>query len=106
MGKKDKEHRKKVAKRNERLKQQKSTMQKTFDTLLQQQMEKMKEEQELKVQAGDQEINYEVIEDKVIDHAFKFTPNEEQSAKINKEFEPEYDSAGFTIEDRELPTNE
>ena len=106
MGKKDKEHRKKVAKRNERLKQQKSTMQKTFDTLLQQQMEKMKEEQELKVQAGDQEINYEVIEDEVVEQAFKFTPNEKESEKINKEFEPEYDSAGFTIEDIELPTDE
>jgi hypothetical protein len=28
-----------------------------------------------------------IIEEKIVDHAFKFTPNPEESAKINKEFE-------------------
>jgi hypothetical protein len=48
--------------------------------------DKMKEE-EIKAQVGEQDLNMEIVEDRVIDHAFKFTPNEEESAKINKEFE-------------------
>jgi hypothetical protein len=91
MGKREKEHRKKVANRNVRLKQQKSGMQKAFDMLVQQQLEKLKED-ELKVQVGDKEINMEIVEDRVIDHAFSFIPNPEESAKINKEFEDETDT--------------
>ena len=106
MGKKAKEHRKKVANRNAKIKQQKSGMQKAFDLLVKQQIENMKNEENLKAQVGEQDLNFEVVEEKSIDHAFNFTPNEEESAKINKEFEPEYDSAGYTIEDRELPTEE
>ena len=106
MGKKAKEHRKKVAARNARIKQQKTGMQKAFDLMIQQQIENMKKEENLKAQSGGQDLNFEVVEDKVIDHAFKFTPNEEESAKINKEFEPEYDSAEFIKEDRELPTED
>ena len=63
-------------------------MQKAFDMLIQQQLDKMKAE-DVKVEAAGQEVNFEVVEDKVIEHAFKFTPNEEESAKINKEFEEE-----------------
>jgi hypothetical protein len=101
MGKKSKEHRVKVAKRNAKIKQQKSGMQKTFDILLQEQTKKLKND-EMKVEIQGNDINYEVVEHKTIDHAFKFTPNEEESAKINKEFEPEYDSVEYTIEDREI----
>jgi hypothetical protein len=32
-------------------------------------------------------MNFEIVEDRVVEHAFKFTPNEEESAKINKEFD-------------------
>ena len=88
MGKAAKEHRKKVAKRNEKIKQQKSGMQKAFDLLLQQQIENMKEEQ-LKAQVGDNDLNFEVVEERAVDHAFSFVPNEEESTKINKEFEEE-----------------
>ena len=88
MGKAAKEHRKKVAKRNAKIKQQKSGMQKAFDMLLQQQIENMKEEQ-LKAQVGDNDLNFEVVEERTVDHAFSFVPNEEESAKINKEFEEE-----------------
>lgn len=87
MGKKAKEHRKKVAKRNARIKQEKSGMQKAFDMLIQQQIENMKNEENLKAQVGDQELNFSVVEERNVDHAFSFTPNEEESAKINKEFE-------------------
>ena len=86
MGKKAKEHRKKVAKRNAILVQKKSGMQKAFDMLVQQQIEKMKED-EMKAQVGEQELNMSIVEDKIVEHAFKFTPNPEESAKINKEFE-------------------
>jgi hypothetical protein len=88
MGKAAKEHRKKVAKRNEKIKQQKSGMQKAFDLLLQQQIENMKEEQ-LKAQSGDSDLNFEIVEERTVDHAFNFVPNEEESTKINKEFEEE-----------------
>lgn len=87
MGKAAKEHRKKVAKRNAKLKQQKSGMQKAFDMLVQQQLDKLKSDDEIKAMVGSQPVNMEIVEDKLIDHAFKFTPNEEESAKINKEFE-------------------
>ena len=89
MGKAAKEHRAKVAKRNARIKQQKSGMQKAFDLMIQEQIENMKKEENLKAESGSQDLNFEVVEDKVIDHAFNFTPNEEESAKINKEFEEE-----------------
>lgn len=88
MGKKAKEHRKKVAARNAKISQKKSAMQKAFDMLIQQQLDKLKDD-ELKVESGGQEMNFEVVENRVIDNAFKFIPNEDESAKINKEFEEE-----------------
>ena len=86
MGKKAKEHRRKVAKRNAVLAQKKSGMQKAFDMLIQEQLNKLKEE-ELSAQVGDQQLDMSVVEEKIVEHAFKFTPNPEESAKINKEFE-------------------
>jgi hypothetical protein len=86
MGKKAKEHRRKVAKRNAILAQKKSGMQKAFDMLIQEQLNKLKED-ELKVQVGEQELDMSIVEEKIVEHAFKFTPNPEESAKINKEFE-------------------
>lgn len=88
MGKKAKEHRQKVARRNARIAQQKSGMQKAFDMLIQEQLNKLKED-EMKAQVGDQELNFEIVEDKIVKDAFNFIPNEEESAKINKEFEEE-----------------
>ncbi len=88
MGKKAKEHRQKVARRNAKIAQQKSGMQKAFDMLLQEQLNKLKED-EMKAQVGDQELNFEIVEDKIVKDAFNFIPNEEESAKINKEFEEE-----------------
>jgi hypothetical protein len=86
MGKAAKEHRRKVAKRNAKLAQQKSGMQKAFEMLIQEQLNKLKED-ELKVQVGEQELDMSIVEEKIVEHAFKFTPNPEESAKINKEFE-------------------
>ncbi len=86
MGKKAKEHRKKVAKRNQKIQQQKTGMQRAFDLLVQEQLNKLKED-EIKAEVGGQEVNFEVVEEKVIEHAFKFTPNEDASAKINEHFD-------------------
>jgi len=116
MGKETKKHRAKVAKRNAKIKEQKSGMQKAFDLLMKQQIDAMANEENLKAQIGDQELNFEVVEEKTIDHAFKFTPNEEESQKINKEFEgnvsfkeenPEFMSINqITIDDFESNNNE
>jgi hypothetical protein len=85
MGKNAKEHKKRVAKRNARLAQQKSGMQKAFDMLVQQQLAKLKED-ELKIETNGQEMNYDVVQDKIVDTAFSFIPNDEASSKINNEF--------------------
>ena len=99
MGKKAKEHRAKVAKRNARIKQEKTAMQKAFDKLLQEQLEKLKSE-EMTAMVGDQEVKMEMVEDRVIDHAFKFIPNAEESAKINKEFEDVIVEDSTPVEDQ------
>ena len=99
MGKKAKEHRAKVAKRNARIKQEKTAMQKAFDKLLQEQLEKLKSE-EMTAVLGDQEVKMEMVEDRVIDHAFRFTPNAEESAKINKEFEDVIVEDSLPVEDQ------
>lgn len=87
MGKAAKAHRAKVAKRNKRIAQEKSGMQKAFDLLLKEQLSKLDAEKEIAVELGDQSLNFEVMEDRIVDHAFKFQPNPEESSKINKEFE-------------------
>jgi hypothetical protein len=46
MGKKDKEHRKKIAARNQRLKSQESAMQRLFNNAMKEQLEKLKEQKE------------------------------------------------------------
>jgi hypothetical protein len=86
MGKNAKEHKKRVAKRNARLAQQKSAIQKAFDTLLQQQLNKL-DDNELKVETNGKEMNFQLVDDDVINQGFKFEPNEEESSKINREFE-------------------
>ena len=67
MGKAAKEHRKKVAKRNAKVKEQKSGMQKAFDLLMKQQIDAMANEENLKAQIGDQDLNFEVVEEKRLD---------------------------------------
>jgi hypothetical protein len=70
MGKKEKEHRKKVAKRNERIATEKKQFQKKYTQLLE---EKLKEyqaklkaneqlENELKVNLGGQELGFSIVD--------------------------------------------
>ena len=62
MGKKAKEHRKKVEKRNAKIKQQKSGMQKAFDLLMKEQIEKMKNNDNLNVSLSGQPLTFNVLE--------------------------------------------
>ena len=90
MGKKAKEHRKKVAARNAKLKQQKSAMQKAFDALLKAQMDEMINKENTKVSVGDKKMDFEIlgeIEDR--QDVVRLSLDPEESAKINKEFEEE-----------------
>jgi hypothetical protein len=90
MGKAAKEHRKKVAKRNVKIKQQKSAMQKVFDTLLKAQTDEMINKDNTKVQLGENDYNFEVlgeVNDTPKEEGFKLNLDAEESAKINKEFE-------------------
>ena len=62
MGKKTKEHRAKVAKRNQRISEEKMKMQRTFNKLLKEQMDKFKETEELKVQMGNNPVEFNIVD--------------------------------------------
>jgi hypothetical protein len=88
MGKKAKEHRSKVAKRNRIIAQEKYATQKAIEKM----MERMKTQSEMDVKIGDESVPFEVL-------------GEAESLLTQQTLdnaEPEFDSAGFSIEDREL----
>lgn len=60
MGKREKEHRAKVAKRNQKITTEKSKMQKMFDTLLSEQMEKFKQSSDELQEEGIENLNVQV----------------------------------------------
>jgi hypothetical protein len=70
MGKKEKEHRKKVAKRNEKIAAEKKQFQKQYTELLEQKLKeyqaKLTEneqlENEMKVSLGGQELNFSIVD--------------------------------------------
>jgi|LakMenE18May11ns_1017448.scaffolds.fasta_scaffold9509184_2 hypothetical protein len=98
MGKEAKKHRAKVAKRNAKVKEQKSGMQKAFDLLVQEQLKKLESDKEISIQHEGQDLNFEVVEDKVV-NTISIKPNEVESAKINKEFETQ------TLPEENIMTN-
>lgn len=87
MGKAAKAHRAKVQKRNRRIAQEKSGMQKAFDLLLQNQLDLLKEKEDLNVKVGEQEVGFEVIENRQVDHAFQYTPNPDATTLISQQFQ-------------------
>ena len=91
MGKAAKEHRKKVAKRNAKIKQQKSGMQKAFDALLKAQMDEMINKENTQVELGGKKMDFEVLGEiqTTEEVGIKISLDAEESAKINKEFEEE-----------------
>jgi hypothetical protein len=74
MGKAKKEHRAKVAKRNQRMGQEKSKMQKVFNSILEEQMKKFQDNEELNIQVGDSPIEFNVID-----------PNDVEEVKTTEE---------------------
>ena len=62
MGKEAKKHRAKVAKRNAKVKEQKSGMQKAFDLLMKQQIEKLKENDGVDVSLLGQPLTFSVVD--------------------------------------------
>lgn len=111
MGKKAKEHRKKVEKRNRRIEQEKYMMKKQIDKLFEQRLENINIP-EITAKLGDKELPSSIVEDSGI------FPNTKLNTELNNldftdsnndgiidieviENEPEFDSAGFTIEDRD-----
>lgn len=107
MGKKAKEHRAKVAKRNRKVAQAKYSMQNALNKMMEQ-MAKKQEEEKLNVTVGGQEVPFEIVTEPTNTgiKGFEFEGNvsfKEENPEIHnvEEIEPEHDSAGFTIEDRE-----
>ena len=107
MGKKAKEHRAKVAKRNKKVAQAKYSMQNALNKMMEQ-MAKKQEEENLQVKVGNENVPFEVVAQPMSNtiKGFEFEGNvsfkEENPEILNvEETEPEHDSAGFTIEDRE-----
>jgi len=72
MGKKAKEHRAKVAKRNKKIAQEKSGMQKAFDKLMEEQIQKLKENKELNVGLSGNSIPFEVFDKDHLDSIASF----------------------------------
>jgi hypothetical protein len=62
MGKAKKEHRAKVAKRNQRISEEKMKMQRAFNKLLKEQMDKFTESEDLNVQVGDNRVEFSVVD--------------------------------------------
>lgn len=87
MGKAAKAHRAKVQKRNQRVAQEKSGMQKAFDLLMKNQLDLLQNKDELNVLVGNQEMGFEVIEERQVDHAFQYTPNPDASKLISQQFQ-------------------
>jgi len=86
MGKAAKAHRQKVAKRNARIKQERSGMQKAFDLLMKNQLE-MLENKDMNVKVGDQEMGFEVGEERQVDHAFQYQPNPDASHLVAQQYQ-------------------
>ena len=111
MGKKEKEHRRKVEKRNRKLQQEKYAMKKQIDKLFEQRLDNINIP-EITAKLGDTELPSSIVEDSGLFKNTKLNSelnNLDFTESNNGEFtdievidenEPEIDSAGFTIEDR------
>lgn len=113
MGKKAKEHRRKVEKRNRKIQQEKQMMKRQIDKLFEQRLDTIKNDPNIGVKLGDKDLPFSIVEDSNIFPNTKINPivnelnfedsNNDQFVDIEvvDENEPEIDSSGFTIEDRE-----
>jgi len=97
MGKKDKEHRAKVAKRNKRVNQEKSGMQKAFDKLMEEQIEKLKNNEGLNVDLSGGTIPFEVFDKDHLDSIVDFKGRHPELIMGNEEELP------LNIEGHDIP---
>ncbi len=104
MGKKTKEHRVKVEKRNRKIAQERYAMQNALNKMMKQ-MAEQQENEKLEVKVGDSSLPFEVVAqpNETGIKGFK-SGNIVEFKENNPEIfeEPEIDSAGFTIKDREV----
>ena len=97
MGKKDKEHRAKVAKRNKRINQEKSGMQKAFDKLMEEQIQKLKNNEGLNVDLSGSTVPFEVFDKDHLDSIVDFKGKHPELIMGNEEELP------FNIEETDMP---
>jgi len=105
MGKAAKAHRAKVEKRNRRVAQERYAMQNALNKMMKQMAEQKDTEnleQQLNVKVGDKEMPFSVVDETELNSIVEFKENNQEMFQIE---EPEFDSAGFTIEDREIDIN-
>jgi len=112
MGKKSKEHKRKVEKRNRKIEQEKYTMKKQINKLFEQRLENVNMTPELNVKMDGKDLPFTILEDTGI------FPNTKLNQELNNldfvdsnnneiidievvENEPEFDSSGYSIEDRD-----
>jgi hypothetical protein len=107
MGKAAKAHRAKVEKRNRRLAQEKYAMQNKLNKMMQSMAEKQDAEN-LEIKLGDENIPFEVVAQPTETGIKGFETGNIVEFKENhsEDFEPEFDSAGFSVADREPDTNQ
>ena len=91
MGKRAKAHRAKVAKRNRKIEQKKYSAQNAL-TKLMEEMALKKDAENMTVESGGKEVPFEFVAE----------PESSGIKGFEVSDEPEFDSAGFSIEDREI----
>ena len=96
MGKKAKEQRAKVEKRNKRIAQEKYAMQNALNKIMKQ-MAEQQEAEKLNVTVGGQEVPFSVVEESELSSIVDFKENNPEILNSNLD-EPEFDSAEFSIE--------
>jgi hypothetical protein len=96
MGKKAKEHRAKVEKRNRKVAQERYAMQNALNKMMKQ-MAEQQEAEKLNVTVGGQEVPFSVVDESELNSIVEF---KEENAQM---LDPEFDSAGYSVEDREEP---
>jgi|688.fasta_scaffold304879_1 hypothetical protein len=101
MGKAAKAHRAKVEKKNRRIAQERYAMQNALNKMMKQMAEQKDAEsleQQLNVTVGGNETPFSVIDDTELNSIVEFKENNQGMFQVE---EPEFDSAGFSIADRE-----
>ena len=99
MGKAAKAHRAKVEKKNRRIAQERYAMQNKLNKMMQS-MAEGKNSENLDIKFGEQDLNFNVISDDDKQSIVSFKENHPEIV------EPEFDSAGFSIADREPDSNQ